>query len=663
MVLSSQAANDSCVNLWCLAKTHRALNSTSSSLTLERRLAAVTEIAQTMVSGLDYELILATVIEKVARLLDATSGGFMLYDASTQELRLQKPAFGLERDDLIELYRVPVAAGGNAASVFVTGQPYMTNDARNDPKLLKPFAELYNADRVLTVPLKIEGRAIGVYHAINKRSSDFSSEDVALLSLLAPHLAIVIQAAEMLRGLRSHEEQIERIIQQHNALVAMVLTRGSLEELAIRLSELVALPVFAAEWGGSIYTGRVMEPEQRTEVTSELEVMLARMAADPRNDMEPRLASAAGGHVVAVPVAAGPELLGVVAALTETRIIDDVLVRTLQQAALVFALAIMKEREIREVEQSLQTTIVERLFLAEHVEDRKHLLQRLGIPLNATLRIAHVVAMSSNAAGPGSLPHIPQRRTALTRALSQHWRGAVAFERDGGMHMILPCLPGTPTDVEVTRLQAVLHDITRGAPNSETLNWLIAVGGSAEQAGQLRQSDEQAHVAASVARALEPSPSVLFYENLGVYRLLAQPVVAKDVDDFVRRVLGPLADHDIRRGSDWLTFLEVLSDCNFSPKTAARRLHIHYNTAKYRTARISALIGRDFDSARCRLEIQLALDVLRTRAIIDRGKGLSPAKVMGVTSQVGSQQSEPEMRIGVAVGLQRRKSRAAPSKD
>jgi hypothetical protein len=94
-----------------------------------------------MVSDADYEQVLAALIEKVCELLDAESGGFMLYDPAAGELQLQRPAFGLDDDDGINVYRVPLSAGDNAVTVFLTGKPYFTNDAPNDPRCIQRYIE------------------------------------------------------------------------------------------------------------------------------------------------------------------------------------------------------------------------------------------------------------------------------------------------------------------------------------------------------------------------------------------------------------------------------------------------------------------------------------------------------------------------------------------
>jgi GAF domain-containing protein len=134
----------------------------------------------------------------------------MLYDETTGLLTLQRPAFGrLDDDELLNTYRLPLSAGGNAVTVFLTGQPYLTNNFRSDPRILKHLLPLSVAERVMTVPLQVEGRSIGVFHIQDKRSGGFTDEDLALLQLMAPTLAVLIMSSEMLRELRANKVKLE----------------------------------------------------------------------------------------------------------------------------------------------------------------------------------------------------------------------------------------------------------------------------------------------------------------------------------------------------------------------------------------------------------------------------------------------------------------------
>jgi GAF domain-containing protein len=140
----------------------------------ERRVRALMQVGRAMASTADYEQSLAALIRTISELLNVESAGFMLYDPQRSELVLQQPAFGIDDRELISAYHVALRDGGNAVKVFLSGRPYMTNDAPNDPRPIRRFVDLFQARSILTVPLIVEDQAIGVCHAINKRGSPFT---------------------------------------------------------------------------------------------------------------------------------------------------------------------------------------------------------------------------------------------------------------------------------------------------------------------------------------------------------------------------------------------------------------------------------------------------------------------------------------------------------
>jgi serine phosphatase RsbU (regulator of sigma subunit) len=187
---------------------------------IEREFVALIEIGRTMVSHFDYEHALAAVIERTARILDSTTGAFMLYDEATGLLTLQQPAFGMSDDELARAYRVRLTdTESNAVKVFTSGRAYMTNEFRSDPRMSQRFVRMSVAQRLMTVPLQVQGRSIGVFHVQDKRSGDYTPEDLHLLELLAPTLAVLITSARMMRELRDHKQRAETALAERQAQV------------------------------------------------------------------------------------------------------------------------------------------------------------------------------------------------------------------------------------------------------------------------------------------------------------------------------------------------------------------------------------------------------------------------------------------------------------
>ncbi|MEQ0558767.1 PucR family transcriptional regulator [Amycolatopsis sp. NEAU-NG30] len=74
-----------------------------------------------------------------------------------------------------------------------------------------------------------------------------------------------------------------------------------------------------------------------------------------------------------------------------------------------------------------------------------------------------------------------------------------------------------------------------------------------------------------------------------------------------RRVLGPLLDYDAEQHTDLVHTVRVFLECSGSPTRAAKALHVHVNTLRYRIGRASELLGADLTEFADQLDVYLAL--------------------------------------------------------
>lgn len=106
---------------------------------------------------------LAAVIEQACAAIGASGGGFMRFDAASEELVLQAPAFGVQAEQVVSRYRVRLAEGGNAARVFQSREPTIANDAQHDPRFIQRFVRLFDTHNTITVPLVLNDRTLGIF--------------------------------------------------------------------------------------------------------------------------------------------------------------------------------------------------------------------------------------------------------------------------------------------------------------------------------------------------------------------------------------------------------------------------------------------------------------------------------------------------------------------
>ncbi|NKQ56454.1 PucR family transcriptional regulator [Amycolatopsis sp. K13G38] len=132
------------------------------------------------------------------------------------------------------------------------------------------------------------------------------------------------------------------------------------------------------------------------------------------------------------------------------------------------------------------------------------------------------------------------------------------------------------------------------------------ISGPATAAG-LRGAAQEARHALDVAARRGGPIEVVAGEDIAVHRLL----VATAPDELRRtvreRVLGPLVDYDAANGTDLVRTVRVYLECSSSPTAAAKALHVHVNTLRYRITRASELLGVDLTDFTTQVDVYLAL--------------------------------------------------------
>jgi purine catabolism regulator len=131
----------------------------------------------------------------------------------------------------------------------------------------------------------------------------------------------------------------------------------------------------------------------------------------------------------------------------------------------------------------------------------------------------------------------------------------------------------------------------------------------------LPEAYEQAAKAVRVGRQLHGAGARAHFDQLGVYRLLSLVSDPGELHAFVRETLGDLAADDEPELVDLRRTLQVLLETNLNVAETARRLHFHYNTLRYRIGKLERMLGPFTEDAHLRLNLTLALHVLRMRGI------------------------------------------------
>ncbi len=177
-----------------------ALNETGKQLKRDiDRLSGLYHISLLIGAGTEVSRVSELLTRKIARLLNAEICLILIYHERDRSILAQLPGFGLS-DDRLDLRQTKFDGNSIAAHVIKTGEPYLTNDARNDPLINQAAAERLGARELLAVPLQAGEHRFGTLEVINKQGG-FLEEDRQLVIIFAS------QAAQLLANARHLEKE------------------------------------------------------------------------------------------------------------------------------------------------------------------------------------------------------------------------------------------------------------------------------------------------------------------------------------------------------------------------------------------------------------------------------------------------------------------------
>ena len=102
---------------------------------------------------------------------------------------------------------------------------------------------------------------------------------------------------------------------------------------------------------------------------------------------------------------------------------------------------------------------------------------------------------------------------------------------------------------------------------------------------------------------------VVFFEEMGIYKILSNPNIKNELEIFFRDILEPLVVYDGRKDTELVKTLEVYFECNGNLKKMSEHLYTHYNTVLYRLTRIQEIMKIDLEKEEHRYAAQTALKV------------------------------------------------------
>src|SRR5262245_34319001 len=200
-------------------------------------LSALHAIGLVMSSTLDLDRLIALALDAIVRHLGYNRARLFLVDTEKQAL-VQGSIAGASDEIRTQLQAIEIPlrpGGGLHAQVALTGEPVLVQDMEQvRDQAYKPMLDLLSPHSLIILPLKLEGRVLGVLSVDNVRTQrPLTVADQHLLTTLANQLAIAIAHASAYRQIEQLNISLEAKVQERTE--ALRLQQQELQLVNTRL--------------------------------------------------------------------------------------------------------------------------------------------------------------------------------------------------------------------------------------------------------------------------------------------------------------------------------------------------------------------------------------------------------------------------------------------
>jgi signal transduction histidine kinase len=216
-----------------IALVHSRLRRRTESLT--ERLEQFQAFDQVALSSLSLDELSVALHRCLEPIVGARLTGVMVWDERRRVLQMVPGSFGADAQTAASYQVDPDDPHSNAARVFTTGRPYLSNNAAGDPGILQDYVRVFGIRRLLSLRLAAGGRPTGVLHLAN-RDTDFRVTDLRRIEELLPRIATTVELTRSALQLR-RKEQLEAVLS--GVAVAIASGRSILDYLPHALEGLV----------------------------------------------------------------------------------------------------------------------------------------------------------------------------------------------------------------------------------------------------------------------------------------------------------------------------------------------------------------------------------------------------------------------------------------
>ncbi len=172
-----------------------------------KEIKGLESLGRSVTASLDLDHIFKVIVDAAVQLTNAEEGSLLILDEESGELQMR--ASRNFQEEFVRTFRLPVK-NTIAGEVIRRGIPILINE--ETPQKIKT---MYLVRTLMYVPLKVQGRVIGVLGVDNRESEQsFSKGQLSLVSTLADYAATAIENARLYRNTEVERQKLDSILTQ-----------------------------------------------------------------------------------------------------------------------------------------------------------------------------------------------------------------------------------------------------------------------------------------------------------------------------------------------------------------------------------------------------------------------------------------------------------------
>jgi signal transduction protein with GAF and PtsI domain len=204
----------------------------SKTASYARQLEAISKVSKTITSNLYLGDILKLIVTVTAEIMDSKICSLMLIDEKTKELVLKATQSMNEAYNKKPNLKV---GEGIAGKVAIENKPMAVYDLSKGVEYKsKNIAVAAGLKSLLSVPLAVKGKVIGVLNNYTSYPHNFTKDEVSILTTVANQAAIVIENAELMVKTKVVQEELETRKAVERAKGILMRDQSMSEEQAFR---------------------------------------------------------------------------------------------------------------------------------------------------------------------------------------------------------------------------------------------------------------------------------------------------------------------------------------------------------------------------------------------------------------------------------------------